>query len=213
MNTSTKTPPIVFFDLETSGLSSYKHEIIQIAAVACTLDSDEPIVDTFEQLWHFDKDKADPKALEMNSFDPARWNAEAVEPEYGLAEFMRFLEPYCAIERMSKNGKPYYVARLAGHNAVRFDAPFLQETAKRYGKFLPADFTPLDTLQLAAWLWPFPGSGDPENMKLPTLYRHLFGEDLEDAHDALTDVFATAKVAAELYRRIREGDKADAFAI
>jgi DNA polymerase III alpha subunit (gram-positive type) len=211
------TKPIVFFDLETSGLSPNQNEIIQIGAVACELRGEGGVefLDTFERLLHFDIERADEKALEINGFNADRWNAEAVEQDAGMREFCDWLEPYMAIDKLSQRGKFYRTARLGGHNAAKFDGPFLSATAKRLGLFLPADFLILDTLQLALWLWPFPGDDTPEDYKLPTVYQFLTGDPLVDAHDAVADVKATAIIADLMLAQLKEGGShvAEPFAI
>lgn len=192
---------LVFFDLETSGLDRHRHQIIQIAAIAYEWpvagDELRQQGGAFNALLEFDLDIADPEALELNSYDPDRWAAEAHPQHDALALFCRWLRPHCCVERVSqRTGRPYTVARLAGHNAAGFDLPFLITHCQHHNIFLPADFIPLDTLQLAAWHYSTHPA--PENLKLPTLYHHLTGEHLVDAHDALADVRANALVAQHL---------------
>lgn len=186
--------PTVYFDLETGGIEDH-HPDIQLAAVAVR---DWDIIDTFERKIQFDTAKADPEALRINSFNPNIWRDKAVPEESAVLAFNAFLQRFRVLERISQRGNSFYVARLAGHNVARFDAPRLLRMFKRNGdKFLPADaFLPLDTMQLA--LWYFADADEkPENFKLGTLCQ-FFGIETADAHDALIDVLNTVQLAHHL---------------
>ena len=186
--------PTVFFDLETGGVEEH-HPDIQLAAVAVR---DWEVVDTFEHKIQFDTAEAEPEALRINSFNPNIWKDKALPEENVVMAFASFLEKYRAIQKISRAGNPYTVARLAGHNVARFDAPRLLRMFKRnHGTFLPADaFMPLDTMQLA--LWHFADADEkPENFKLGTLCQ-FFGINTEGAHDALVDVTNTVQLARNL---------------
>lgn len=178
---------VVFFDLETGGTDHRKHPIIQIAAAA--VDEQLNVVETFERKLAFDLATADPVALEINSYDAKRWQAEAISPLLACSDFARFLKPYSDVPMVSKRtGRAYAVARLAGHNAAGFDMPFLQAIFQATGQFLPADMRVLDTLQRA--MWHFHESKQivtPADMKLSTLANY-FGVAADGAHDALADV-------------------------
>lgn len=188
--------PIVMFDLETSGLE-LDHEIIQIGAVAVQGDR---ILDKFELKLRFDVEKADPKALELNGFAAENWVLAAF-PEPACQAFARWLKPYCHIEKQSaRTGNTYKVARLGGYNAAVFDAPRLQQLFKNNDVFLPADYGVLDVLHLARWYYELNPDCRPENLKLATVCA-AFDIPLENAHDALSDVIATAKLAQALLGR------------
>ena len=186
----------VFFDLETGGLRP-EAPTIQIAAVA-VLEWRQ--LDSFEVKIRFDEAAADPEALALNHYDPEVWRRDAVLVDEALATFADFLRLYPDIDKVSARGRPYRVARLAGHNVAAFDAPRLVDAFKRRGLFLPADaFRPLDTLQLA--LWRLCGSpSQPSSYKLGALCEHL-GIATEGAHDALADV----RMCVELARALAEG--------
>jgi DNA polymerase III epsilon subunit-like protein len=176
---------MIVFDFETSGTED-KHQPIQLAAAA--VDSNWDILTTFEMKILFDESVADPKALEINHYDRNVWVNEARQPTVVISHFDNFIGQYKSIQMVSKRtGRPYSVARLAGHNAVTFDMPRLK---RMYGeRFLPAHPIVLDSLQLA--LWHFQGQEkQPENYQLKTLLDFL-GIPFPDAHDALADVKAT----------------------
>ena len=189
---------IVFFDLETGGLDA-RHPDIQIAAVAT-----EGLVevDVFEAKIQFDARAADPEALKINSYDAKLWQKEAQPERVVVAGFATFLNKHATLERTAKgSGRPYQVARLAGHNVLGFDAPRLNTLFKRHGVFLPADtFRPLDTLQLAYWSAAKLGL-EPSNFKLATLCE-TFAISAEGAHDALADVRMCVALARALLERL-----------
>lgn len=181
---------IVFFDLETGGLDPDKHPIIQAAFVAVS-----PIEDGMKELAHlelkiqFSEKLCDPKALEMNNYNPDVWNIEAHSPDRACAKIVSFLEEYKDLEQVSKtSGKAYRVAQLAGYNAQAFDFRFLQAWFKRREAFLPASFRVLDSYQLALWFMLVLGRGkETADYKLGSVAEAL-GIPLEGAeHDALAD--------------------------
>lgn len=187
---------IVFFDLETGGLDSARHPIIELAAVSVDDQSFEPLAE-FHTLVAFDEMKADAAALEVNHYDRARW-AEAPSEVTVVDRFSRFLREHSTVSMMSKAGRPYTIARLAGHNAASFDFAFLRSLFERNRAFLPAAFQVLDTLQLALWRYFGAGERAPKNLKLETLVEH-FGIARDGvAHSALSDVRATAALAKML---------------
>jgi len=225
--------------LETSGLDSSVHSVTEIAAVAFDLASDWQEVGSFYRRVKFRHDKASPKALFINSIgshltdDPhafpesmddfkgaplyprlmdavAEWNNSAYGPIEVVTDFNLFLEEHATMPKVSRYGKPYSVAVLAGHNAAKFDAPFLRDWYKNLGDavgerfWLPADFFVLDTLHMALENMVFDGV-EYANLKLETLLHH-HGIDIPQSHDALTDVRLTAAVAQIIRRRLTLDD-------
>ena len=189
---------IVFFDLETAGLLDHQPDI-QLAAVA-TQDF-EPVA-TFERKIRFDARKADPQALELNSYQDLAWADSAIEESDVVRDFAGFIQPYRDLQMVSKRtGRPYSVARLAGHNAATFDSPRLLRMFQRHGEFLAADsYRTLDTLQLA--LWDAARRGDSHQSYRLSECCQRAGIDAEGAHDALSDVLMCAKLAQHLIESI-----------
>jgi len=184
---------IVYFDLETGGLSPL-HPDIQIAAIAVGGWQE---IESYEAKIRFDEKQAEPEALALNSYDPEAWEKDGKPEAQVVAEFGGFLRRHAAVDLISQRGKPYSVARLAGHNAVSFDAPRLRRMFERHSAFCPATvYQPLDTVQLALWRCA-PRGETPPSFKLVDLCSH-FGVDLDDAHDALSDVRATISLARRL---------------
>lgn len=184
----------VFFDLETGGLTD-EHPDIQLAAVAVN-DEDMSIDAEFQVKIQFDESKADPEALALNHYDRAIWEREAISESLAVRKFADFLSRYKCVRQMSKRtGAPYWVAKLAGHNAATFDMPRLRRMFQRNANtFLAADPRVFDTVQLAMWHLHGGGGAFPENYKLSTLAK-WFGVEAGSAHDALADVKICVDVA------------------
>ncbi len=185
----------VYFDTETAGLRPTQ-PIIQLAAVAVDENSWDEL-GHFEAKLLFDESGADAEALAINHYDPEVWRKSGDTSLTAALNFARFLEPYKSIQMVSKRtGRPYSVARLAGHNAATFDGPRLQALFSNLGLFLPADPRVRCTLQRAIWYFEESGSPAPCNYKLESLCKH-FGIEIPEsgAHDALTDVRLTVQLA------------------
>lgn len=191
------TGTIVYYDLETGGLD-LKHPIVQLAAVA--VRNGEPF-DEFNERLRFDPVSAHPDALSLIRYSAEAWR-DAKEPAAVVRAFAHWLEDKKTIEMTSKRtGKPYKVARLAGYNAALFDQPRLMKLYKDHDAFLPAHPVPLDVLQLVHWYFArVPAS--IANHKLGTVCEYL-KIPLENAHEALSDVRATARVANHIAQYIR----------
>jgi DNA polymerase III epsilon subunit-like protein len=188
---------LVFFDFETGGLE-INHPNIQLAALAVSSDFVE--LESFETKLQFDVQVADPAALAMNNYDPDVWQKEAVPVEQAIDDFAAFLNRHKTVSMISKRtGRPYSVARLAGHN-VEFDKPRLR--AMFGDRFLPAHPQCLCTVNLALWFFHFADSPPPENYKLSTLCQY-FDIEMASAHDALSDVKASARLAERISREWR----------
>lgn len=195
---------IVFFDLETGGLTD-EHPNIQIAAIAVATGDDWRELETFERKLTFDIAKADPEALKLNHYDADVWWREGVAEPVALADFKNFLRDHADMEMISKRtGEPYYVAQLAGYNALTFDGPRLKKAFTRWSIFLPAHPRELCVLQQAAWWFVAnPAAGKPASMKLGDVCA-AFGFSIEGAHDALADIRATVKLARIIALRTME---------
>lgn len=189
---------LVFIDLETGGTDITRHPIIQIAAVAVGERFEE--LAAFESKVQFDKDTAEPAALQLNHWDADVWRREAKHASETINAFSAFLKRYADVSMVSKrSGNEYFVAQLAGYNAATFDGPFLRQFYSVNGAFFPASYRVMDVMQRALWHFHEHGS-HPQDFKLGTLCSH-FGIDLSQAHDALADCRATI----QLYKAIRTG--------
>ena len=189
---------VVFLDLESAGLE-FTRPIIQIAAVA--VDSTLYELESIELKIRFDESAADPVSLSKNKYDPDVWQREAIDSHEAATTFAQFLRRHATFDMFSRDGKPYCIAQLAGHNAERFDGPFLHAWYRRQQVFCPARYMTLCTKQKALWLFEEDRTlTPPRDFKLGTLCQY-FNVRLRDAdaHDALNDVRATV----QLYRAMR----------
>lgn len=186
---------IVFIDIETGGLE-FTRPIIQIAAIA--IDGNFQERESIEMKIAFDFKKADPDSLPFSKFNPKTWKREAIPPVAAAHKMAAFLRRHATFEMFSREGRSYRLAQLAGHNAERFDGPFIHAWYRRQQVFCPARYMTLCTKQKALWLFEEDKSLTPAaDFRLGTLCQY-FNVRLrkEDAHDALVDVRATV----ELYR-------------
>lgn len=123
------TKTLAFIDVETTGLNSALHEIIEISIMKVYPNGKEEIYTTKvspELIEH-----ASPEALEINGYNHSDWlgapSADAIFPS--IAEMLTG----CI---------------LVGHN-VRFDEEFLSETLHRLGLRAKYDRRLIDTITLA----------------------------------------------------------------
>ena len=180
---------IVYFDLETGGVEPH-HPTIQLAAIAVDGGIE---ISAFEQKIRFNEADCDPAALAINHYTAEAWK-ESIPRLAVVTNFAAWLRPYCAVEKKSKAGKPYQVARGAGYNAVSFDWPRLRAL---FGtQFLPVDYLVRDVLQRVLFYADENGEA-PDNFKLSTVAAWL-GLDVSGAHDALFDVRLCWRVHQEI---------------
>ena len=135
---------VIFFDLLTTGLS-FNSDIAEIAAI------DAISGDTFVQKIFFYDDEADFEILEKFGYNQKLWRKEGVEPEVALRRFSDFCLNHSTQVAISKQGKEYPIAVLAGFNVCDFDKPILVKAHKRYNIFFPFDYRCYDIMHLAFW--------------------------------------------------------------
>lgn len=181
----------VYFDLETGGIE-LRHPVIQIAAVAVD-DGTMAEAGSFEQKVAFNEEAADPEALRINHYTAEAWK-DALKPIDATMQFSEWLKPFSSVEKLSKRNTPYRIAKLAGYNAVTFDAPRLKAL---YGsQFFPCSYQIRDVMQRAFW-WFDEHEKQPASFKLTDVCAY-FGIAADGAHDALADVRLTIALAKTL---------------
>lgn len=165
--------PLVFFDLETTGINVMHDRIVEISVVKVFPDQDEPYVVT----------------RRVNPGIPIPASATAVhhisdsdvanEPTFKeIAESIRELFADCDV---------------AGFNSNKFDMPLLIEEFSRAGiTFNTADIRFIDVQILYHKL---------EQRTLSAAYKFYCQKDLENAHSASADTYATYEVLKAMLSR------------
>jgi DNA polymerase III epsilon subunit-like protein len=184
------------FDLETTGFDVFNDRVVQFGALLLLRHDDEgsPI---HEELLSFCS-YVDPEGRAMHeqaaqvtgiTADMLR-SAPAFPEVWGrlLDEVNRALEPRAGDNKERR-------LRMVGHNSFSFDNHVLMATLARYGLDIGciADHVCFaDTLAHAKRALP-----DARTRKLGDLYRIVSGADLVDAHDALADCRAVARLLGD----------------
>ena len=169
--------PLVFLDLETTGLNPSRHEILEIGAIRVDGESFHETARIELRVLPERIETADPVALAMNGYSPVTWK-DALPLASALASLSPLLDG----------------CQLAGHN-VCFDRGFLDAAWRRTRVTPPKmDHHILDTASLA---WPLLGAGIVDSLSLSTVCRR-FGISTERSHRALPDAERSLKLARVL---------------
>ena len=190
---------VIFIDLETGGPDPTKHAITEMSAIAVDFETLN-IVDEFYERIKFKVENADPKALEVQHYDPADW-VDAALPADACDGLTEFAKRYASVEMTSARGRKYHVAQPAYYNAA-FDGQFLIEWYKRLGAFMPIAFRGWCTLQRTMWHFAErPWLTPPPSYKLAEVCESL-GIEITQAHTAADD----NRASIELYKHLRSVD-------
>ena len=164
----------VVFDIETTGLSSVKNEIIEIGAVKI---KNSTIIDRFSK---FVKPKNSiPREITQLTSITDEMVKDADSIEIVLDSFMEFVGN----------------AAVVAHNA-KFDTGFIRESLRRKGAVFSNCI--VDTLSLSRWLIP-----NLKKYKLNNLTDY-FNIKLENHHRAVDDAEATAEIFLRLISLLKE---------
>ncbi len=157
--------PIIFFDLETTGVSITQDRIVQIGAIKVMPDGKEEI-----------------KNVLINPTIPIPPGATAV---HGISDEEVKDKP--KFRQIAKSFAAWLAGcDLAGYNSDNFDIPMLIEEFNRVGIPFPApDTNFIDVLKIERKV---------NGHTLGATYERYTGEELEGAHDALIDIYATIKI-------------------
>lgn len=164
----------IIFDLETTGLSSRKNEIIEIGAVKV---HNHQIVETFASFVK-PKEKIPMRITELTGITDSMV-AHAEDIEGVLPKFLDFCEDHI----------------LVAHNA-KFDLSFLEKACDSCN--ISRDFSVIDTLSLARNAIP---EISRHNLKALTKYYKI---NLENHHRAVDDAMATGKVFIQLLKSCKD---------
>ena len=176
--TNSKNQPMdnkfVVFDLETTGISTAKHKIIEIGAVKV---EDGKITDRFSTF--VNPERPIPFAIERLTGINDSMVVEAPTIEKILPEFVEFCDG----------------AIMVAHNAD-FDMGFIKMVCKEQG--FPADYTYIDTVGLARYL--LPGLGKVTLDKVAK----AVGAPLNNHHRAVDDAECTAHIFVKFLGMIND---------
>jgi DNA polymerase-3 subunit epsilon len=154
---------VIGFDLETTGLQSRSHRIVQFAVLGSDVDGSaihyESLVDPQRRI----------------PADAARIHGIQDADVRGIANFGTH------IDRLDEL---FTDAVVVGHNVRRFDWPFMADEYLRFGRTMPEPRAIIDTLEVARRL------KLPKPHRLGGLCRQ-FHVSLENAHTAGADAAAT----------------------
>lgn len=182
-----------FYDLETSGINARAQRIMQFAGQR-TDENFNPIGEPDNWLVKLSEEVLpDPDAVLITGITPQKTQQEG----YSEAEFLKlFYESVCQPDTI-----------ITGFNSIRFDDEFMRNTLWRnfYDPYEwqwgngRSRWDLLDVVRMVRALrpdgieWPVDEAGEPTNrLELLTAANNLSHE---NAHDALSDVYATIAVA------------------
>ena len=157
--------PLVFFDVETTGLNIGKDKIIELAFIKVNLDGSEE-----EKVWRLNPEMPISKEAEaIHGISNADLKDEPVFEEIA-DEILKFLDN----------------CDMAGYNSNKFDLPLLVEEFLRVNRdFDLKDRQCIDVQNIFHKM-------EPRNLK--AAYRFYCQKELTDAHQALADTRATFEI-------------------
>lgn len=157
--------PIIFFDLETTGVDTMNDKIVQIATVKILPNGER-----------------ESKEYLINPDRPIPKEASDV---HGITDEMVKDKPL--FSKYAKNLNTYFEnCDIGGYNSNQFDMSMLIEEFKRSGiDFDTSNRNYVDVMKLESQLNP---------RTLEAVYNRYTGNNIENAHDALADVNATIEV-------------------
>lgn len=168
--------PLIFFDLETTGIDHQKDRIIEIYAKKFYPDgTTEEYYQLFNPMIPIDQEATDIHGFTNEKLDK--------HPTFGKKanEVYNFFKD----------------CDYAGYNCIKFDVPFLMEELTRHKQ----PFHPIK----ANFIDPYKIVSKKESFKLEDVYERYFGEKLENAHSAQADIDATIRIFEEQIDRYELG--------
>lgn len=163
---------LILFDTETTGVSTEKDRIVQIAVVKVKTNGE---IET--------------KELLVNPTVPIPQEASDV---HGITDEMVADKP--TFNRFAKSMAAYFEGcDIAGYNSDNFDIPIMSAEMERCGIDFPNpnyEYSLIDMLKIERLV---------NSHKLTSAYERYFGETFDSAHDAMNDVVATFEVFSKQY--------------
>lgn len=186
---------VLWFDVETTGLSAYHNDIVELAYQLQV--GNEIVQERCVCMAPFDITKVQDKALAIHN----RTVEEIAEYPSPTEVYQLVLQDWGKwVNKFDKKDKMY----VAGYN-VGFDLEFLVQHAKKCNdKYLGSwiNYKRLDVLDLVYRL-DFEGVINLPNNKLSTVAQY-FGVEIQ-AHNALSDINATRQLNDILMKLLKEG--------
>ena len=182
---SMKTTDLVFVDIETTGMDSRRHEIVEIALLRVGQSWTDGMPAFTEQFsWTtkvFPKhiETADPVALKINGYSASEWK-DSMHLEDALVQFSEKTDG----------------AIMVAHN-VAFDFEFLNANLLAHGIPNKMHYHRLDTVSMAYQA--LSASSESARYSLVELCKH-FGIEFKNPHSAMPDVHADF----ELFKKLLE---------
>jgi DNA polymerase III epsilon subunit-like protein len=179
--TDFREKPLIFIDLETSGMDLCQHEIIEIACLVVDPKTLR-IKKRFERkIMPKHLEKAAPESLKVTGFSEKVWQKEAQPLKKVLRE----------LNQLAPKGM------FAGWN-ISFDRPFLEKAIREKKMMLNFDYHWLD-ISMLAYQYSFPGK-KLKQLKL-TDACEVLGIPRGKKHTAMADIEATLAVYKALVKR------------
>jgi DNA polymerase III epsilon subunit-like protein len=173
-----------FLDIETGGFSKEKNGVCEIALIA--VDKDNNVLGEFHALIKPYTRANDTDELVSYKDDAMAIHGITLQELISLGQ-----EVKTVLENLIAFMIKHNIQTIIGHNAIRFDFPFIEHLLNRFIDIsnFPLTIRQVDTLTLAKDKIQLP------SYSLPNLCAH-FGIENKDGHRALGDSYATL----ELYK-------------
>lgn len=166
--------PLVFFDLETTGIDVTKDRVVEISLLKLFPDGSEKIT-----------------TLLVN---PGIEIPAAASKVHGIYDLMVANEPSFK-ELASSLLAIFKDSDISGYNILNYDLPLIRQEFKRCGiEFPPAGTIAIDPYQIYVKKEPRDPNNRLESRNLTTAYSFYCGESLKNAHSAEADITATKEV-------------------
>jgi len=177
--------PIIFFDLETTGVSVTNDRIVQIATVKI--------------------DEHGNKETKEYLINPTVHIPKEASDIHGITDDMVKDKP--TFDAYAKNLYNYFEGcDIGGYNSNSFDIPLLMAEFKRVGIVFDINTKSLVDVMLI--------ERKANSLKLTEVYKRYTGKDFDNAHDATADVEATIVVLQnqiEKYKLVSDSEVLDIF--
>jgi DNA polymerase-3 subunit epsilon len=169
------TKPIIWFDIESTGVNTEEDRIVEIACLKINPDGS--------------------KETKVTLINPEISIPSEASEVHGITDEMVKNKPI--FKQISSSLREWFKdCDLGGYNSNNYDVPLLSAELVRAG-LEPINWNPnlFDAFQLYRHLFP---------NTLSDVYKRLTGEDLEGAHGALADIEATFKIAEILTKDLEQ---------